>query len=90
MTMQFSKTALFAGALLGMALIQPSAPVWAAANSPSNQLVERPAPPQGMTTGPYDPSGPASATGTYDQYDRYRNSRGFPSGGNAQLFQPAS
>ena len=36
------------------------------------------------------PAQPARGAGVYDQYDRYRDQKGFPLPGQAQLFLPAA
>jgi hypothetical protein len=89
MPTNFRKIAFTTAALLGLAVSLPSAPSWAASpNNAGSQLAEMRSSQQNVA-GPYDPSGPARGTGIYDNYDRYKDARGFPLPGYAPLFEPA-
>ncbi len=85
-----SKIAFVFSALLGLAVIQPPAASFAASpNAINNQTAQLVSPvqselgPQSVQTWQV-PSG----AGIYDQFDMYRDQKGFPLPGEAQLFAP--
>jgi hypothetical protein len=80
------KTALFFSALLGLAVTQPLASSFAASpNAITNQTAQAVTPTQVVA----QPQQVKKGTGgVYDRYDVYRDAKGFPLPGEAQLFQP--
>ena len=86
------KTAFVFSALLGLALTQPLASSFAASpnaiNNQTAQLVSSPQTELGRQTVVVPRQQAWTGTGVYDQYDRYRDAKGFPLPGQAQLFLP--
>jgi hypothetical protein len=86
------KTVFVFSALLGLAVTQPLAPSFAGSpNAINNQTAQLVSPVQSdlgrQPVAVQDRRAPSGA-GVYDQYDGYRNQKGFPLPGEAQLFQP--
>ncbi|HWE72799.1 MAG TPA: hypothetical protein VG328_06540 [Stellaceae bacterium] len=86
------KTAFVFSALLGLAMIQPLASSFAASpnaiNNQTAQLVSSPQAELGRQAVVVPPRQAWNGAGVYDQYDRYRDAKGFPLAGQAQLFFP--
>ncbi|HEX3970035.1 MAG TPA: hypothetical protein VHX19_01865 [Stellaceae bacterium] len=85
------KTALVFSALLGLAMTQPLAVSFAASpNAINNQTAQLVSPSQSELgrQGVSAQTQRAPGAGIYDQYDRYRDQKGFPLPGQAQLFLP--
>ncbi|HEY1505830.1 MAG TPA: hypothetical protein VGF92_16110 [Stellaceae bacterium] len=83
------KTAFVFSALLGLAVTMPLASSFAASpNAINNQTAQLVAPAQTELGSQTLVQPHRSTGGVYDRYDIYRDQKGFPLPGEAQLFQP--
>jgi hypothetical protein len=85
------KTAFVFSALLGLAVTLPLASSFAASpNAINNQTAQLVSPTQAEVGRQVVQTRQPSTGGVYDRYDVYRDQKGFPLPGEAQLFQPTN
>jgi hypothetical protein len=84
------KNAFVFSALLGLAVVQPLAASFAASpNAINNQTAQIVSPAQNDRQAPVVQTRQVfTSGGVYDQADRYRDQKGFPLPGQAQLYIP--
>lgn len=83
------RPATFLAAQLSLAMALPLMAAAADAPKPSESQPADPLPPTQSATKPSDPTAPGAAgTGIYDQYDRFKDERGFPLPGYSHVIEP--
>ena len=83
------RPATFLAAQLSLAMALPLMAAAAEAPNPAESQPTDSSRPTQSATSPFDPAGPGSGgTGIYDNFDRFKDKRGFPLPGYSHVIEP--